>query len=93
LALWLGVLFFVFRRLVKGVRTLPPAGLLGRPLALTALMTMSSVVMVGLFIDLRLLEYLGTMAFAFAGAAVGALDRFQNASSTRQYVRLPRMRF
>ena len=49
--------------------------------------------MVGLFIDLRLLHYLGTIAFVFAGAAVGALDRFQNASNTRQYRRLPRLRF
>lgn len=93
LALWLGVLFFVFRGLVKGVRTLPAAGLSGRPLALTALMSLSALVMVGLFIDLRLLDYSSTAAFAFAGAAVGALDRFQNASNTRQYVRLPRLRF
>jgi O-antigen ligase len=93
LALWLGILFFVFRSLVMGVRTLPAARLLGRPLALTALMTMSALVTVGLFIDLRLLDYPSTAAFAFAGAAVGALDRFQNASNTRQYVRLPRLRF
>ena len=93
LALWLGVLFFVFRRLAKGVRTLPSAGLLGRPLAVTALMTMSAFVMTGLFIDLRLLDYPLTMPFAFAGAAAGALDRLQNASNAPPYVRLPRMRF
>jgi hypothetical protein len=56
-------------------------------------MSLSALVMVGLFIDLRLLDYPSTMAFAFAGAAVGALDRFQNGSNKRQYRRLPRLRF
>jgi O-antigen ligase len=93
LALWLAVLILVFHKLVQGMRTLPPAGLSGRPLALTALMSLSTLVILGLFVDLRLLDYPNTTAFALAGVAAGVLDRYRSASAEPPYVRLPRMRF
>lgn len=93
LALWLAVLLLVFRRLVQAIRTLPPLSVSGRPLALTAFMSLTALVVLGLFADLRLLDYPNTMAFALAGAAVGAFDRDRGAQIAPSYVRIPRLRF
>ncbi|MBJ8343999.1 O-antigen ligase [Antrihabitans sp. YC2-6] len=92
LVLWLAVLFLIFQRLIRGLRTLPEAGLTGRPLALVAFACISSLVLLGFFADLRLLDYPNTMVMALAGAAVGALDR-ENRAKEKPFVRLPKLRF
>ncbi|MFI5783590.1 O-antigen ligase family protein [Nocardia sp. NPDC051570] len=75
LILWLTVLVLIARRLVIGYLQLPADGITGRPLAFIAVTALSSLVLGGLFVDLRLFDYPSTMVFAVVGAAVGAADR------------------
>ncbi|WP_067689356.1 O-antigen ligase family protein [Nocardia jejuensis] len=75
LLLWLTVLVLLARRLVLAYLRLPAGGLMGRPLAFTAGAAFVSLVLAGVFVDLRLFDYPSTMVFALVGAAVGAADR------------------
>ncbi|MDT5148478.1 MAG: hypothetical protein QOI01_211 [Mycobacterium sp.] len=92
LGLWLAVLVMVIAKLIRGIRTLPSDDAMGRPLAVTALMAMSALSCLGVFADLRLLDYPNAVAFCMAGAAAGTLDRFRNATAVAPYVRIPRLR-
>lgn len=75
LLLWLSVLVLLARRLVVAYLRLPTDGIMGRPLAFIAGTAFVSLVLAGLFVDLRLFDYPSTMVFALVGAAVGAADR------------------
>ncbi|MFI6865282.1 O-antigen ligase family protein [Nocardia sp. NPDC050406] len=75
LVLWLAVLVLIARRLVLAFVRLPAEGIMGRPLAFIAGTAFISLVLAGVFVDLRLFDYPSTLVFALAGAAVGAADR------------------
>ncbi|GAB0104500.1 hypothetical protein JMUB6875_34740 [Nocardia sp. JMUB6875] len=75
LLLWLTVLALLTRKLLLAYLRLPTEGLMGRPLAFTAAAAFVSLVLGGVFVDLRLFDYPSTMVFALVGAAVGAADR------------------
>ncbi|MBL1074065.1 O-antigen ligase family protein [Nocardia sp. 2] len=76
LLLWLTVIVLISYRLIRAFVDLPPDGMLGRPLAFIAGTAFLSLVMAGLFVDLRLFDYPNTMVFALAGAAAGVAERF-----------------
>jgi O-antigen ligase len=92
LLMWLAVLGLIFGALVRGIRAMPTEGLLGRPLVLTALMGLTALTILGLFADLRLLDYPNALAFGLVGMAVGVIDRCRG-TTEQQYVRIPRARF
>lgn len=75
LLLWLTVLVLLARHLFTAYLRLPADGLMGRPLAFIAVTAFLSLVLGGLFVDLRMFDYPSTMVFALVGAAVGAADR------------------
>ncbi|MEC3955849.1 O-antigen ligase family protein [Nocardia sp. CDC153] len=75
LLLWLTVLILLSRRLLLAYLRLPAEGLMGRPLAFTAATAFVSLLLGGVFVDLRLFDYPSTMVFALVGATVGAADR------------------
>ncbi|NNH70795.1 O-antigen ligase family protein [Nocardia uniformis] len=75
LLLWLTVLILLARRLIIAFVRLPADGIMGRPIAFIAGTAFLSLVLGGVFVDLRLFDYPSTMVFALVGAAVGAADR------------------
>lgn len=75
LALWLTILVLILWRLVKAVRRLPPAGLLGRGLAVVALLAFLSWTAVGATVELRFFEFSNGLVWLLAGIAVGCAER------------------
>lgn len=77
LLMWLGILVTVFWALWRALHELPENSLLGRPLALVGGMAMVVLVVNGVTVDLRLLDFASMMPFLYAGMVVGQLDRFR----------------
>ncbi|MFH5232750.1 O-antigen ligase family protein [Antrihabitans spumae] len=75
LLLWLTVLFLVSKKLLSSYRSLPERGILGRPVGFAALTAFVSIVLAGLFVDLRMFDYPSTMVMALVGATVGTAER------------------
>lgn len=75
LALWLGVLILMARRLRHAYQTLPAHELCGRPLALVAIMAALTLVVVGRTVDLRFFDFAMVVVFLLAGVSAGYADR------------------
>ena len=57
LVLWICVLALVIRRLWTAYRTLPDHDICGKPLAVTAIMAIATLICAGFTVDLRLLRF------------------------------------
>jgi O-antigen ligase len=77
LLLWLAVVVLVAQRLIFALRTLPPAGLCGRGLALVATLGFASWLVTGQTVDLRYFDYLNALVMLLVGVAVGAAERIR----------------
>jgi O-antigen ligase len=71
LALWMTVLLLIFKELLRAARHLPPAGMYGRPLALTGLLCLVAQTTTGLTVDLRFFDFPNIIVMLLAGAAIG----------------------
>lgn len=71
LGLWITALVFIYTRLVRAVRRLPPTGMYGRPLGLTALMCLVAQSTTGLTVDLRFFDFPNIVVMLLVGAAIG----------------------
>lgn len=72
---WLAVLASVLWLLWRAMRELPRDEFMGAPLALVGAIAMVSLVVNGLTVDLRLLEFATMVPFLYAGIVVGQLER------------------
>ena len=75
LLMWLGVLVTIGYLLWRAFRELPKDRFFGQPLALVGIIGMITLVVNGLTVDLRLLDFATFVPFLFAGIVVGALER------------------
>ncbi|MGA8330554.1 MAG: O-antigen ligase family protein [Mycobacterium sp.] len=81
LALWIFLLALVIRRLWTAYRTLPDHDLCGKPLAVTAIMAIATLICAGLTIDLRLVDFPMHPVFLLAGITIGWSDRYQRSQT------------
>jgi O-antigen ligase len=81
LALWILLLALVIRRLWASYRTLPDHDLCGKPLAVTAIMAITTLICAGLTIDLRLVDFPMHPVFLLAGITIGWSDRYQRSQT------------
>jgi hypothetical protein len=81
LALWICVLALVIRRLWTAYRTLPDHDLCGKPLAVTAIMAITTLLCAGLTVDLRLFDFPMLPVFLLAGITIGWSDRYQRSQT------------
>ena len=81
LALWICVLALVIRRLWTAYRTLPDHDLCGKPLAVTAIMAIATLICTGLTVDLRLFDFPMLPVFLLAGITIGWSDRYQRSQT------------
>jgi len=77
LALWICVVALVIRRLWSAYRTLPDHDLCGKPLAVTAIMAIATLLCTGFSVDLRLVFFPLLPVFLLAGITIGWSDRPQ----------------
>jgi O-antigen ligase len=80
-ALYICVLVLVIRRLWTAYRTLPDHDLCGKPLAVTAIVAIATLVCIGTAVDLRLFEFPMLPIFLLAGITVGWSDRYQRSQT------------
>lgn len=73
--LWIAVMIGVVYQLWRALRELPEDSFLGAPLALVGGMAMLIMIINGLFVDLRILDFAMLLPFVFAGMVVGQLER------------------
>jgi O-antigen ligase len=71
LALWLVIYALLYGRLVAVARRLPPGGMYGRALGLTALLCLVAQTITGLTVDLRFFDFPNIIVMLIAGAAIG----------------------
>ena len=81
LALWIFLLALVIRRLWTAYRTLPDHDLCGKPLAVTAIMAIATLICAGLTCDLRLVDFPMHPVFLLAGITIGWSDRYQRSQT------------
>jgi len=81
LVLWICVLALVIRRLWTAYRTLPDHDLCGKPLAVTAIMAIATVICAGLTVDLRCFDFPMLPIFLLAGITIGWSDRYQRSQT------------
>lgn len=81
LLLWVAILVTVFWALWRAMHELPKDAFLGAPLALVGAMAMVVLVVNGVTVDLRILDFASMMPFLYAGMVVGQLDRFRAVQS------------
>jgi O-antigen ligase len=81
LALWIFLLALVIRRLSTAYRTLPDHDLCGKPLAVTAIMAIATLICAGFTVDLRLVDFPMLPVFLLAGITVGWSDRYQRSQT------------
>ncbi|MDT7745965.1 MAG: hypothetical protein QOE59_5043 [Actinomycetota bacterium] len=74
---WIAVLVSILYLLWRAMRELPHDTWLGSPLALVGAIAMITMVVNGLTVDLRLLEFATMLPFLFAGIVVGRLERYR----------------
>ena len=77
LLMWLAILVTVFWALWRAMHDLPRDTFLGAPLALVGGMAMTVLVVNGITVDLRVLDFASIIPFLYAGMVVGQLDRFR----------------
>jgi O-antigen ligase len=80
-ALYVCMLVLVIRRLWTAYRTLPDHDLCGKPLAVTAIMAITTLICTGWFVDLRLFDFPMLPIFVLAGITVGWSDRYQRSQT------------
>jgi O-antigen ligase len=76
-ALYVCMLVLVIRRLWTAYRTLPDHDLCGKPLAVTAIMAIATLICTGSAVDLRLFDFPMLPIFLLAGITVSWSDRYQ----------------
>lgn len=81
LALWICVLALIIRRLWTAYRTLPDHDLCGKPLAVTAIMALASLICAGLTVDARLFDFPMVPIFLLAGITIAWSDRYQRSQT------------
>jgi O-antigen ligase len=81
LALWICVLALVIRRLWTAYRTLPDHDLCGKPLAVTAIMAIATLILSGLTVDLRWFDFPFLVVLLLAGITIGWSDRYQRSQT------------
>ena len=81
LALWIFLLALVIRRLWTAYRTLPDHDVCGKPLAVTAIMTIATLICTGFTVDLRLVDFPMLPVLLLAGITVGWSDRYQRSQT------------
>lgn len=79
--LWIGVVLSVIYLMWRAMRELPEHTLLGRPLALLGAIAMTTMVINGATVDLRLLDFATLMPFLYAGMVVVQLERHRARSA------------
>jgi O-antigen ligase len=80
-ALYICVLVLVIRRLWTAYRTLPDDDLCGKPLAVTAIMAIATLICTGWAVDLRLFDFPMLPIFLLAGITVSCSDRYQRSQT------------
>ena len=75
--LYLAVIVTVCWTLWRALRELPRDEFLGAPLALVGAMAMAVLLVNGLTVDLRILDFASMLPFLYAGMVAGQLDRFR----------------
>lgn len=73
--LWIALLVGIAWKLASAYRRLPPSGLLGQGFAVLAILTLITWQVTAFTVDMRFLDFAGTLPFLLFGIAVGALDR------------------
>jgi O-antigen ligase len=73
--LWTGVMVGIVYLLWRALRELPQDSFLGAPLALVGSSAMVIMILNGLFVDLRILDFAMLLPFVLAGMVVGQLER------------------
>ena len=81
LALYICVLALLIRRLWTAYRTLPDHDLCGKPLAVTGIMAIASLISIGTAVDLRFFEFPMLVVFLLAGILVSWSDRYQRSQT------------
>jgi O-antigen ligase len=81
LALWICVPALTFRRLWTAYRTLPDHDLCGKPLAVTAIMALATLISAGLTVDLRMFDFPNLPIFLLAGITIGWSGRYQRSQT------------
>ena len=81
LALWICVQALTFRRLWTAYRTLPDHGLCGKPLAVTAISALATLIFAGLTVDLRMFDFPNLPIVLLAGITIGWSDRYQRSQT------------
>jgi O-antigen ligase len=81
LALWICLLALVIRRLWTAYRTLPDHDLCGKPLAVTVIMAIVTLICAGFTVDLRLIPFPMLPVFLLAGITVSRSDRYQRSQT------------
>lgn len=74
---WIAVLVSILYLVWRAMRELPLDTWLGSPLALVGGIAMITMIINGLTVDLRLLEFTTMVPFLFAGIVVGRLERYR----------------
>ena len=80
-ALYVCMLVLVIRRLWTAYRTLPDHDLCGKPLAVTAIMAIATLICTGTAVDLRLFDFPMLPIFLLAGITVSWSDRYQRSQT------------
>jgi O-antigen ligase len=80
-ALYICVLGLVIRRLWTAYRTLPDHDLCGKPLAVTTIMAIATLIITGTAVDLRLFDFPMLPIFLLAGITVSWSDRYQRSQT------------
>jgi O-antigen ligase len=80
-ALYICVLVLVLRRLWTAYRTLPDHDLCGKPLAVTAIMAIVTLISTGSAVDLRLFDFPMLTIFLLAGITVSWSDRYRRSQT------------
>jgi O-antigen ligase len=81
LALWICVAALLIRRLWTAYRTLPDHDLCGKPLAITTIMALATLLCAGLTVDLRPFDFPMLPIFLLAGITIGWSDRYQRSQT------------
>jgi O-antigen ligase len=80
-ALYICALGLVIRRLWTAYRTLPDHDLCGKPLAVTTIMAIATLIITGTAVDLRLFDFPMLPIFLLAGITVSWSDRYQRSQT------------
>ena len=75
------MLLLVIRWPWTAYRTLPDHDLCGKPLAVTAIMSIATLICTGLTVDLRLVDFPMLPIFLLAGITIGWSDRYQRSQT------------